>query len=153
VVRFSHLTVEDASAVNGKLSLGLAVNGRSVQWPADGVVEVEDGKTFDVEERFELLLKPNQPLSVTVAGAGSDGEPGGVICERWLGLDDWGSGEHSYRSRMPMPVTSGADGGEWAEGAYTINFLIETANPEPDAPPQPNEPEQRSDGKEAAGQQ
>jgi hypothetical protein len=153
VVRFSHLTVEDAAAVNGKLSLGLAVNGRSVQWPADGVVEVEDGKTFDVEERFELLLKPNQPLSVTVAGAGSDGEPGGVICERWLGLDDWGSGEHSYRSRMPMPVTSGADGGEWAEGAYTINFLIETANPAPDAPPQPNEPEQRSDGKEAAGQQ
>jgi hypothetical protein len=162
VVRFTHLTVEDAAVVGGRLSLGLAVNGRSVQWPPDGVVEVEDGKTFDVEECFELMLKPNQPLSVTVAGAGSDGESGGVICERWLGLDDWGRGDHTYRSRMPMPVTGGPAGVEWAEGAYTINFLIETANPEPDAPPQPREPEQhegprepeqRTDGKEAGEQQ
>jgi hypothetical protein len=144
VVRFTHVTVEDAGVVNGKLSLGLAVNGCSAQWPSEGLVEVEDGKTFDVEERFELLLKPNQPLSVTVAGAGSDGEPGGVVCERWLGLDDWGAGEHSYRSRMPGPAGTGREGARWADGAYTINFLIETANPEQDAP-------RPSDGKEAAG--
>jgi hypothetical protein len=157
VVRFTHLTVEDAGAVGGKLSLGLAVNGHSMQWPPDGVVEVEDGKTFDVEERFELMLKPNQPLSVTVAGAGSAGESGGVICERWLGLDDWGRGDHTYRSRMPTPVTSGPGGAAWAEGAYTINFLIETASPEPDAPPQPTkeprEPERQAEGKEAPEEQ
>jgi hypothetical protein len=145
VVRFTQVTVEDAGVVNGKLSLGLAVNGRSAQWPSEGVVGVEDGKSFDVDERFELLLKPNEPLSVTVAGAGSDGEPGGVICERWLGLDDWGGGEHSYRSRMPVPAAISRDAAGWADGAYTIGFLIETANPEQDAP-------RPSDGKEAAAQ-
>ncbi len=143
VVTFTHATVEDADAVGGRLSLGMAVNGRSVQWPQDGVLEVGDGKTFDVDERFELVLGPSEPLTVTVAGAGSAGEPGGVVCERWLGLDDWGRGVHTYRSRVPSPATD-AEGastegapaeGALTEGAYTINFVIETTTlgnqPEP----------------------
>jgi hypothetical protein len=127
VVRFTHATIEDADALGGRLSLGLAVNGQSIQWPPDGALEVSDGKTFDIEERFELLLGPNQPLTVTVAGAGDGDEPGGVVCERWLGLDKWGGGEHSYRSRIPAALHGGPVG-QWSEGAYTINFLIETAN-------------------------
>jgi hypothetical protein len=125
VVRFTHVTVEDADAVGDRLSLGLAVNGQSVQWPPDGAIEVSDGKTFDIEERFELLLAPDRPLTVTVAGAGASQESGGVVCERWLGLDDWGRGEHSYRSRIPLALPGGP-AGQWSEGAYTINFLIET---------------------------
>jgi hypothetical protein len=125
VVRFTHATIEDADAVGGRLSLGLAVNGQSVQWPPDGAIEVSDGKTFDIEERFELLLAPDRPLTVTVAGAGASQESGGVVCERWLGLDDWGRGEHSYRSRIPLALPGGP-AGQWSEGAYTINFLIET---------------------------
>src|SRR6266536_2346071 len=143
VVTFTHATVEDADAVGGRLSLGMAVNGRSVQWPQDGVLEVGDGKTFDVDERFELVLGPSEPLTVTVAGAGSAGEPGGVVCERWLGLDDWGRGVHTYRSRVPSPATDaegastegGPAEGAPTEGAYTINFVIETTTlgnqPEP----------------------
>jgi hypothetical protein len=133
VVRFTHATVEDADAVGGRLSLGLAVNGRSIQWPPDGELEVSDGKTFDIEERFELLLAPNQPLTVTVAGAGPTGESGGVVCERWLGLDHWGRGDHSYRGRIPSALPAGPDG-QWAEGAYIINFLIETTRLEDDQP-------------------
>jgi hypothetical protein len=133
VVRFTHATVEDADAVGGKLSLGLAVNGQHVQWPLDGAMEVTDGKTFDIEERFQLRLAPNQPLTVTVAGAGASAESGGVVCERWLGLDHWGRGEHSYRSRIPSVLPAGPDG-QWAEGAYTINFLIETTRLEDDQP-------------------
>jgi hypothetical protein len=129
VVRFTHATVEDADAVGGRLSLGLAVNGQHVQWPPDGALEVSDGKIFDIEERFELRLAPNQPLTVTVAGAGA--KSGGVVCERWLGLDNWGRGEHSYRSRMPSVLPPGPEE-QWAEGTYTINFLIETTRLEDD---------------------
>jgi hypothetical protein len=136
VVRFTHATVEDADAVGGRLSLGLAVNGQHVQWPPDGAMEVTDGKTFDIEERFELRLAPNEPLTVTVAGAGAGSESAGVVCERWLGLDDWGRGEHSYRSRIPSVPPAGPDGQPpcrvWTEGAYTINFLIETTRLEDD---------------------
>jgi hypothetical protein len=136
VVRFTHATVEDADAVGGRLSLGLAVNGQHVQWPPDGAMEVTDGKTFDIEERFELRLAPNEPLTVTVAGAGAGSESAGVVCERWLGLDDWGRGEHSYRSRIPSVPPAGPDGQPpfhaWTEGAYTINFLIETNRLEDD---------------------
>jgi hypothetical protein len=132
MVRFIEATVEDADAVGGKLSLGLAVNGQHVQWPQDGPVDVSDGKTFDIEERFELRLAPNQPITVTVAGAGASAESGGVVCERWLGLDNWGRGEHAYRSRIPssLPICDG----HWSEGAYTINFLIETDRLEDDQP-------------------
>jgi hypothetical protein len=126
VVRFTHATVEDADALGGRLSLGLAVNGRHVQWPPDSPLEVSDGKTFDIEERFELALSPNKPLTVTVAGAGANAESGGVVCERWLGLDNWGRGEHSYRSRIPSMLPAGPED-RWTEGAYTINFLIETS--------------------------
>src|SRR6266545_3379098 len=126
VVRFTHATVEDADALGGRLSLGLAVNGQHVQWPPDSPLEVSDGKTFDIEERFELALSPNKPLTVTVAGAGANAESGGVVCERWLGLDNWGRGEHSYRSRIPSMLPAGPED-RWTEGAYTINFLIETS--------------------------
>ncbi len=126
VVTFTYVTVEDAGALDGRLSLGLAVGGRSRQWPEVGAMEVEDGKTFDVDERFELVLEPNEPLTVTVAGAGASGESAGVVCERWLGLDGWGAGVHSYRSRTP--VRDAPNGAGWAEGAYTINFLIEATD-------------------------
>src|SRR6266540_3610545 len=126
VVSFTHATVEDADALGGRLSLGLAVNGQHVQWPPDSPLEVSDGKTFDIEERFELALSPNKPLTVTVAGAGANAESGGVVCERWLGLDNWGRGEHSYRSRIPSMLPAGPED-RWTEGAYTINFLIETS--------------------------
>jgi len=127
VVTFTHVTIEDAEALSGRLSLGLAVNGRSSQWPEVGAIEVEDGKSFDVDERFELVLEPNEPLTVTVAGAGAGGEAGGVVCERWLGLDGWGAGAHGYRSRVPL--RDAPAGASWAEGVYTVNFLIEATAP------------------------
>ena len=133
VVTFTHVTVEDADALDGRLSLGLGVGGRSSQWPEVGAMEVEDGKTFDVDGRFELVLEPHEPLTVTVAGAGAGGESGGVVCERWLGLDGWGSGAHTYRSRTP--VRDAPAGATWAEGAYSINFLIEAIPIEEEAKP------------------
>jgi hypothetical protein len=132
MVRFIEAVVEDADAVGGKLSLGLAVNGEHVQWPQDGPLDVSDGKTLDIEERFELRLGPNQPLTVTVAGSGVSEESGGVVCERWLGLDSWGRGEHAYRSRIPSSLPS--SDAHWSEGAYTIRFLIETDRLEDDQP-------------------
>jgi hypothetical protein len=134
VVRFTHATVEDADAVGGRLSLALAVNGRHIQWPPEGAIEVSDGKTFDIEERFELRLPPSQPLTVTVAGAGASAESAGVVCERWLGLDRFGRGEHSYRSRIPSGLPADPEE-QWAEGAYVINFLIETTTLEDDQQP------------------
>ena len=123
VVTFAAVTVEDADGLDGRLSLGLAVGGRSRQWPEVGAIEVEDGKTFEVGEYFEQVLEPNEPLTVTVAGAGAGGESAGVVCERWLGLDGWGAGAHSYRSRTP--VRDAPNGAGWVEGAYTIDFVIE----------------------------
>jgi hypothetical protein len=123
VVTFAAVTVEDAGGLDGRLSLGLAAGGRSRQWPEVGAIEVEDGKTFEVGEHFEQVLEPNEPLTVTVAGAGAGGESAGVVCERWLGLDGWAAGTHSYRSRTP--VRDAPNGAGWVEDAYTIDFVIE----------------------------
>jgi DNA-binding PadR family transcriptional regulator len=72
-VTFTDVTVEDADALAGRLSLGLAAGDRSRQWPEAGAMEVEDGKTFDLDERLELVLEPDEPLTVTVAAAGGAG--------------------------------------------------------------------------------
>lgn len=69
------------------------------------------------------MLEANEPLTVTVAGADAGGKPGGVVCERWLGLHGWGAGVHGYRSRTPLRDTP--SGASWVEGAYSVNFLIE----------------------------
>lgn len=112
-VRFLQVTVDDAAAIGGRLTLELGVNGQAARWPADGAVSCEDGQTLDLDVRFELALGPAEPLTVTVSG------PCGRLREHWLGFDGWGQGTHRYRSRLrddsPDPV----------DGAYTIAFAIE----------------------------
>ena len=74
-------------------------------------------------QRFDLVLNPSSARSVAVTGEAADGSPAGTVREPYLGLDDWGAGEHSYRSRPSVPPPSAlADAGD---GPWTIEFVIE----------------------------
>ena len=78
-------------------------------------------------QRFDLVLNPSSARSVAVTGEAADGSPAGTVREPDLGLDDWGAGEHSYRSRPSVPPPSRppsalADAGD---GPWTIEFVIE----------------------------
>jgi hypothetical protein len=126
-VIFTHVTVEDARGVGGRLALGLDVNGRTARWPEVGSVEVEDGKTFDVDVRVEVVLEGTSVLAVAVTGMGEDGEPGGTVRERWPSTVEWGAGVHAYRSRLPQGEPAGAAGPREKEGCFTINVLVEVA--------------------------
>jgi hypothetical protein len=119
-VSFTKVTVEDAAALGGRLGLHLAAGDLTARWPDVGLAEVEDGRTFDVARRFDLVLNPSAVLEVAVTGGGADERPGGVVREPYLGLVDWGCGDHSYRSRLP-------DGPDPAAGAFTIAFTIEAS--------------------------
>ena len=44
--------------------------------------------------------------------------------EPYLGLDDWGAGEHAYRSRQ-VPARPGAPGPDAGDGPWTIEFAVE----------------------------
>jgi hypothetical protein len=61
---------------------------------------------------------------VAVTGEAADGSPAGTVSEPSLGVDDWGAGEHSYRSRPvdPAPERPGPEAGD---GPWTIEFTIE----------------------------
>jgi hypothetical protein len=50
--------------------------------------------------------------------------PAGAVREPYLGLDDWGAGEHADRSRQvpPGPERPGPDAGD---GPWTIEFAVE----------------------------
>jgi hypothetical protein len=117
-VTFRRVIVEDAGALGGRLALRLAVGDQAASWPEDGPADVGDGKVFDLDRRFDLLLNPSSVLTVAAAGAPDDDRPGGVVCERYLGLDGWGAGDHSYRSRLATEA-------EAAPGPWTIDFVIE----------------------------
>ena len=55
-------------------------------------------------QRFDLVLNPSSARSVAVTGEAADGSPAGTVREPYLGLDDWGAGEHSYHSRPVGPA-------------------------------------------------
>jgi len=123
-VTFTRVVVEDAGALGGRLALRLAVGDLAGGWPDDGAVDVEDGKAFELDRRFDLVLNPDSVLAVAVAGEGAGGRPAGVMRESYLGLGDWGAGEHSYRGRQ-----DGAPDGEPAApdsepAPWTIEFTI-----------------------------
>jgi hypothetical protein len=115
-VTFSGVTVEDADALGGRLALRLAVGDQAARWPEEGTADVQDGKRFELDQRFDLVLNPNAVLEVAVTGEAAGGSPAGVVRAPYLGLDDWGAGEHTYRSR-PRP-----DGGD---GPWTVELAIE----------------------------
>jgi hypothetical protein len=123
-VIFTAATVEDADALGGRLGLHLTVGDQAVRWPEEGAVDVEDGKRFELDRRFDLVLNPSAVLVVAAAGEDAEGATAGVVRERYLGLDDWGAGEHAYRSRPAGdgPERPGPDAGE---GPWTIEFAIE----------------------------
>jgi hypothetical protein len=124
-VVFTDVTVEDAGALDGRLSLRLRVGDLVARWPEVGLAEVEDGKTFEIASRFDLVLNPSAVLEVAVTASGEEGRPGGVVREPYSGLADWGAGDHSYRSRLPAGPEPDQPGPEAACGAFTIGYRIE----------------------------
>jgi hypothetical protein len=102
-VTFAAVMVEDAEALGGRLALRLAVGDQAARWPEEGAVDVKDGKRFELDQRFDLVLNPSSVLTVTVAGEDADASPAGLVREPYLGLDDWGAGDHTYRSRPASP--------------------------------------------------
>jgi len=126
----THVTVDDAAGLGGRLTLHLDVNGQAVRWPQAGSARVEDGKTLDVDARFDVVLEGTSVLAVSVTGAGDGGEPGGVVKERWPSTVEWGAGVHAYRSRLPAGGQRdlAPHAGRHPEpGRYTVNFLVEVA--------------------------
>jgi len=129
-VIFTHVTVNAQTGLGGRLALCFDVNGHPARWPQVGSVEVEDGKTFDLDVRFELMLEEASVLAVAVAGTGDGGESGGTVKERWPSTVEWGAGVHAYRSRLP--AGEAADLAPQAPshgepGCFTVNFLVEVA--------------------------
>jgi hypothetical protein len=68
---------------------------------------------------------------VVVTGETGGGLPAGVVREPYLGLDDWGAGDHAYRSR-PVPAGSGQHpavprrpGPDAGDGPWTVEFTVE----------------------------
>ena len=88
------------------------------------MADVQDGKRFELDQRFDLVLNPSSVLSVSATGSDAAGAQAGVVRESYLGLDDWGAGEHAYRSRLapPGPERPGPDAGE---GPWTIEYAVE----------------------------
>jgi hypothetical protein len=88
------------------------------------MADVQDGKRFELDQRFDLVLNPSSVLSVSATGSDASGAPAGVVREPYLGLDDWGAGEHAYRSRQVQPGRErpGPDAGD---GPWTIEFAVE----------------------------
>jgi hypothetical protein len=126
-VTFAAVTVEDADALGGRLALRLAVGDQAVRWPEEGAADVQDGKRFELDQRFDLVLNPRSVLAVSVAGTDAGGAPAGVVAEPYLGLDDWGAGEHSYRSR-PAPADPGRPAPAAGDGPWSIDYAIEVTS-------------------------
>jgi hypothetical protein len=124
-VTFSAVTVEDAEALGGRLALRLVAGDQAARWPEEGAADVQDGKRFELDQRFDLVLNPSSVLAVTVAGEDAEGAPAGLVREPYLGLDDWGAGEHAYPSR-PQPPGPERPGPEAGDGPWTIEFAIES---------------------------
>ena len=111
----------------------LTVGDQGVRWPEEGAADVQDGKRFELDQRFDLVLNPSSVLSVAVTGEDGDGSPAGLVREPYLGLDDWGTGDHTYRSRPSLPssphapdvLSSERPGPDAGDGPWTIEFAIE----------------------------
>jgi hypothetical protein len=123
-VTFGAVTVEEADALGGRLALRLAVGDQAVRWPEEGAADVQDGKRFELDHRFDLVLNPSSVLTVSVAGEDAAGAPAGMVREPYLGLDDWGAGEHADRSR-PVPPGPGRPGPAAGDGPWTVEYTIE----------------------------
>jgi hypothetical protein len=113
-VTFRGVTIEDADALGGRLALCLAVGDQAARWPEEGATDVQDGKRFELDRRFDLVLNPSSVLALAITGEAADASPAGEVRAPYLGLDDWGAGEHTYRSR------SGT-----ADGPWTVELAVE----------------------------
>ncbi len=123
-VTFGAVTVEDADALGGLLTLRLAIGDQAVRWPEEGMADVQDGKRFELDQRFDLVLNPSSVLSVSATGSDASGAPAGVVRESYLGLDDWGAGTHTYRSRT-LPPGLERPGPDAGDGPWTIEYAVE----------------------------
>jgi hypothetical protein len=128
-VTFTAVTVDDADALGGRLALRLAVGDQSARWPEEGAADVQDGKRFELDQRFDLVVNPSAVLTVEATGVDAGGAPAGLVREPYLGLDDWGAGDHAYRSR-PAPTgrrRSGLPrpGPDAGDGPWTVEFAVE----------------------------
>jgi hypothetical protein len=83
-----------------RLAVRLAVGDQAARWPEEGAVDVQDGKRFELDQRFDLVLNPSSVLAVTVAG------------------------DHTYRSR-PAPSGPQRRDPDAGEGPWTVEFGIE----------------------------
>jgi hypothetical protein len=59
-VTFAAVTVEDADALGGRLALRLAVGDQTARWPEEAATDVQDGKRFELDQRFDLVLNPSR---------------------------------------------------------------------------------------------
>ena len=118
----AQFTARNYGEYRARLSeLRLAVGDQAARWPEEGAVDVQDGERFELDQRFDLVLNPSSVLAVTVADEDADGSAAGLVREPYLGLDDWGAGDHTYRSRPSRPATPRPDAGE---GPWTVAFGI-----------------------------
>ena len=123
-VTFTAVAVEDADALGGRLALRLAVGDQAARWPEEGAVDVQDGKRFELDQRFDQVLNPSSVLAVEVSGEDAGGSPAGLVRQPYLGLDDWGAGEHAYRSR-PAPATAERPGPDAGDGPWRVEYAVE----------------------------
>ena len=105
-VTFAAVTVQDADVLGGLLTLRLAIGDQAVRWPEEGMADVQDGKRFELDQRFDLVLNPSSVLSVSAAGSDASGAPAGVVRETYLGLDNWAPATTPTAAAWPHPVRS-----------------------------------------------
>jgi len=121
-VTFTQITIHsDADPfASGELWLDFNVGGQTRRWPRSGTKGVEDGKTYTINETFNLTLTEGQRLTIYVNGTDEDSpgfptfddnDPMGEVRREYFSADDWGRGNYSIRSTCP-------------DGCYTISYTI-----------------------------
>jgi hypothetical protein len=119
-VTFTQITVHDDADrwASGEIWLDFTVNGQSRRWPSSGFKDVDSGKTYDVNETFNVDLDETQTLTIFVNGTDKDSppfdddDPLGVVQRSYNSSAEWGRGSYDERSTCPV-------------GCYTLHYQTE----------------------------
>lgn len=124
---------EDDTDATDDVALEFEIGGQSFRWPNTGQKSVEDGKSYKLNKSFEVLVAAGGTLTIAARPTMSDatqrgldsgllnhnaltsgeGNPAGLINDRYITSDRWGKGTHTTRSTG-------------AGGAYTLVYTIKT---------------------------
>ena len=129
--RITFSNEEDSDATD-EVALEFNIGGQTWSWPSEGFKTVEDGKSYRLNKKFEVVMAANATLHIAArpalseahwsalntgllesADAQLEDDVAGVLHDSFTAQDKWGVGEHSTRS-------SGAG------GAYTVVYSIAT---------------------------